>query len=249
MENNYTQYSDELKKTDPTSPFYDEIRKMELRTYVLEESKRKSETVTKVLQKSKTKLEELKSKQKKRELSLKLPIKNETERLEKERLNRIAEIEKIFHEDLERSSHYDRPNYTQSYFKKMKKLENERVSLMTDKKIIEEILKKELLKLKLEKQYNHSLAQFTFLDSDGFTAVNFSPLEIEFAHRGLIGHLTPKELEIANNLILQLEMQLEIQVDKKREKEEDLVSRKIYAEIEAKNALSKANKKWWEFWK
>ena len=237
MENNYTQYSDELKKTDPTSPFYDEIRKMELRIYVLEESKRKSETVTKVLQKSKTKLEELKSKQKKRELSLKLPLKNETERLEKERLNRIAEIEKIFHEDLERSSHYDRPNYTQSYFKKMKKLENERVSLMTDKKIIEEILKKELLKLKLEKQYNLSPPDY------------LSPLEIEFAHRGLIGHLTPKELEIANNLILQLEMQLEIQVDKQREKEEDLVSRKIYAEIEAKNALSKANKKWWEFWK
>ena len=75
MENNYTQYSDELKETDPTSPFYTEIRKMELRIYALEESKRKSETVTKVLQKSKTKLEELKSKQKKRELSLKFRIK------------------------------------------------------------------------------------------------------------------------------------------------------------------------------
>ena len=155
MENNYTQYSDELKKTDPTSPFYDEIRKTELQIDILQETKSSVTNKNELINQLKTKLEELKrqqnlretsdnfgelkkteledlNKQKKHELSLKFPIKNETERLKK-----IAEIDK----------EYDKL------------------------------------------------------------------------------------------------------VDEQKEKEEDLESRKIYAEIEAKNALSKANKKWWEFWK
>ena len=69
MENNYTRYFEELKKTDPTSPFYTEIRKMELRIYALEESKHNSEQVTNLIKQSKTKLKELKRQQKLRETS------------------------------------------------------------------------------------------------------------------------------------------------------------------------------------
>jgi hypothetical protein len=69
MENNYTRYFEELKKTDPTSPFYTEIRKMELRIYALEESKHNSEHVTNLIKQSKTKLKELKRQQKLRETS------------------------------------------------------------------------------------------------------------------------------------------------------------------------------------
>ena len=114
MENNYTQYSDELKKTDPTSPFYDEIRKTELQIDILQETKSSVTNKNELINQLKTKLEELKrqqnlretsdnfgelkkteledlNKQKKRELSLKFPIKNETERLKK-----IAEIDKEY---------------------------------------------------------------------------------------------------------------------------------------------------------
>jgi len=69
MENNYTRYFDELKENDPTSPFYTEIRKMELRIYALEESKHNSEQVTNLIKQSKTKLKELKRQQKLRETS------------------------------------------------------------------------------------------------------------------------------------------------------------------------------------
>ena len=69
MENNYTRYFEELKKTDPTSPFYTEIRKMELRIYALEESKHNSEQVTNLIKQSKTKLKELKRQQNLRETS------------------------------------------------------------------------------------------------------------------------------------------------------------------------------------
>ena len=69
MENNYTRYFEKLKKTDPTSPFYTEIRKMELRIYALEESKHNSEQVTNLIKQSKTKLKELKRQQKLRETS------------------------------------------------------------------------------------------------------------------------------------------------------------------------------------
>ena len=93
MQNNYTQYSDELKERDPKSPFYDEIRKMELRIYALEESKRKSETVTKVLQKSKTKLEELKSRQKVRE-SIKVNLKRPPDVIELRKLENTLKFSK-----------------------------------------------------------------------------------------------------------------------------------------------------------
>ena len=93
MENNYTRYSDELKKTDPTSPFYTEMREVELSIYTLQEAKTFITYTNKLINQFKTKLEELKRQQKLRETSDNFEElkKSESEKLKKSESEKLNE--------------------------------------------------------------------------------------------------------------------------------------------------------------
>jgi hypothetical protein len=217
MENNFTQYSDELKKTDPTSPFYDEIRKTELQIDILQETKSSVTNKNELINQLKTKLEELKRQQNLRETSDNF---GELKKTELEDLNKQKEPKELS-EPNRILNEYRRPRYLSSsqqwgeYSPPDEKDLEERVQYY--KKEYEK--KTELEDLNKQKKHELSLK---------------FPIKNE----------TERLKKIA-----EIDKEYDKLVDEQKEKEEDLESRKIYAEIEAKNALSKANKKWWEFWK
>ena len=167
---------------------------------------------------------------------------NEIEIQEKERLKKIAEIKKQY----DKLTYYvEGRKYSLKEVEKSNALKKQRVSLLTDKEIIEEII---AYKRRVASSRRRSARR---VDWAGEPILTF--LEIEFINRGLIRDLTPVEAELVSEFISKIEeIQLKFE-EKERERQDELVHReniKFKQAARAQAALQiKLNKKWWEFWK
>jgi carboxylesterase type B len=157
-----------------------------------------------------------------------------------ERLNRIDKI----HKKLTLMWHTPPGwyiSYSDEHIEKSDKLKKERASLMTDKEIIEEIVNNERKRRSSRKKE---------------IWITLTDLEIEFASRGLINHLTSEEAELASELISNIDKVKLKAEEKERELKHILDEQKkiLKDEEDARIANAQAelqrrlNKKWWEFW-
>ena len=176
---------------------------------------------------------------------------NEIEIQEKERLKKIAEIKKE-HDEL--TYYVEGRKYSLLTIEKSNALKKQRVSLLTDKEIIEEIVKIRTTKNTIANKRRVASSRRRSarrVDWAGEPILTF--LEIEFINRGLIRDLTPVEAELVSEFISKIEeIQLKFE-EKERERQDELVHReniKFKQAARAQAALQrKLNKKWWEFWK